>query len=184
VHEITGGWIVSVEEIMKKIVIYYSFEGNTKLMAECIATAANAELMQVKPKKEIKSSGFKKYLRGGEAAMMEEKPKLLPLDRNPEDYDLIFIGTPVWAWSCAPPMNSFLLSYPIADKMIALFCCHGGNKGNIFEKMREILVGNHFIGEIDFRNPLKHDLESEIVRAGDWAAMIVLSAGDRIATFT
>ncbi len=163
---------------MKKLVIYYSFEGNTKLMAESIAKAADAELLQLKPKKEIKSKGFMKYVWGGKAAMMKEKPKLLPLDKNQEDYDLIFIGTPVWAWSCAPPMNSFLFSYPIVDKKIALFCCHGGNKGNIFEKMRELLVGNEFIGEIDFRDPLKHDIEKDIRKAGDWAAKISASLSE------
>ena len=157
---------------MKKLVIYYSFEGNTKLMAESIAKAAGAELLQLTLKKETSSKGFIKYLWAGKAAMMKGKPELLPLDKNPEDYDLIFLGTPVWALSCAPPVNSFLSSYPLTGKKVALFCCHGGNKRNIFQKMRDALEGNEFIGEVDFKDPLKHDTEENIRIAENWAAEV------------
>ena len=96
---------------MKSLVIFYSFEGNTKLMAENIAQTAEADVLELKPKKEIQSKGFMKYFWGGKAAMMKEKPELLPFDKNIQDYDLIFIGTPVWAWTYSPPLNSFFSSY-------------------------------------------------------------------------
>ena len=157
---------------MKKLVIYYSFEANRKVMAETIARAANADLLQLIPKRENSFKGFLKYLRAGKAAMVKEKPELMPFDMNPEDYDLLFIGTPVWVGSCASPMNSFLASYPVTDKKIALFCCHAGGKGKIFEKMKEALKGNEFIGEVDFKDPLKHDPEQNLTKAENWATKI------------
>ena len=47
---------------MKKLVIFYSFEGNTKYIAENIAEAVDADILELKPVKDIKSNGFMKYL--------------------------------------------------------------------------------------------------------------------------
>jgi flavodoxin len=80
---------------MKTIVIFYSFEGNTRLIAENIARAAAADLLELKPKKEIPSHGFMKYVWGGRSTMMKADPELLPYDKDLQRYDLFFIGTPV-----------------------------------------------------------------------------------------
>jgi flavodoxin len=56
---------------------------------------------------------------------MKEKPVLYSFDKNPNDYDLIFIGTPVWAFSYAPAFNSFFDKIKIINKKIALFSCSG-----------------------------------------------------------
>ena len=57
---------------MEKIVIFYSFEGNTKLIAENIAKTIGADLLELKLKKEMKSKGFMKYFWGGKAAIMKK----------------------------------------------------------------------------------------------------------------
>ena len=80
---------------MKKLVVFYSFESNTKFIAENIAGEINADILELKPKKDIRSRGFMKYFWGGRAMTMKTRPELMPLDKNPQDYDLLFIGTPV-----------------------------------------------------------------------------------------
>jgi len=50
---------------MKKPVVFYSFEGNTKLISESIAEAIGADLMEIKPQKEMRSKGFMKFVWGG-----------------------------------------------------------------------------------------------------------------------
>lgn len=158
---------------MKKLVIYYSFEGNTKLIAEDIAKAIDADLLEIKPVTEIETKGFMKFFWGGKQAMMNEKPLLLPLDKNPEDYDVIFIGTPVWAWAPAPPLKTFFDTHKFENKKIALFCCHGGGKGKTLEKMKQALgEQNEFIGQIDFVDPLKRKTEEKVKKAVEWARTI------------
>ena len=49
----------------KVLVVYYSFEGHTKKIAEKISQNLNADILEVKPKNEKKSSGFSKFLWGG-----------------------------------------------------------------------------------------------------------------------
>ena len=158
---------------MKSLVLFYSFEGNTKLMAETIAETINADMLEIKPITEMQSKGFMKYVWGGGHALMKKKPSLQPLEKNPEDYDLIFIGTPVWAWTYAPPLNTFFSDHPLSGKKIALFCCHGGGKGKIFNKMRNSVLNNHVIGEIDFKEPKSKDTENNCIKAKIWAQNMI-----------
>ncbi len=159
---------------MKKIVIFYSFEGNTKLIAENIAKETGADILELKPQQEMKTKGFMKYFWGGKSAMMKSKPKLLPINKNITDYDILFIGTPVWAWTYAPPLNTFFSKYHVSNKKIALFCCHGGGKGKIFNKMKSALGSNEFLGEIDFKDPLKADVKENIKKAIEWTKSITI----------
>ena len=77
---------------MKKLINFYSFEGNTKLIAEKIAKTIDEDILELKPKKEIKTKNFMKFFWGGRQAIMNEKPSLLPLNINPDEYDIVFIG--------------------------------------------------------------------------------------------
>ena len=159
---------------MKKLVVYYSLEGNTRLMAESIASEVDATILEIKPKKDVSPKGFMKYIWGGKAAMMKESPELYPIEINPEDYDLIFFGTPVWAWTFAPPFNTFFNQYQFKDKKVALFCCHGGGKGSIFDKLKTAIGNqNQFLGEIDFRDPLTHSPEEAKQKIKEWAKKLI-----------
>lgn len=164
---------------MKTLVVYYSFEGNCRLIAEAVARETGGELLELKPKKEIKAGGLSKYLWGGKQAMMGEMPELEPWDKDPAGYDLLFIGTPVWAWTFAPALRSFFARAGLSGKKIALFCCHGGQPARTFEKMRQPLAGNEILGEADFLEPLKVGKEAKAGRAREWAAEMVRKAGTK-----
>ena len=101
------------------------------------------------------------------------KPELLPLDKNPKEYDVLFIGTPVWAWTYTPPLNTFFSSHSLSNKKIALFCCHGGGKGKIFDKMKKALKDNQILGEVDFREPLRRDTDINVQKAKEWARKVM-----------
>ena len=160
---------------MKKAVIFYSYGGNTKLMAESIAKEVEADLIELKPKDEKKSKGFMKYFSGGRAVMMNIKPELLPLNKDIQEYDVIFLGTPVWAFSYTPALKTFFSQNTFKDKKICLFCCHGGKKGNVFKNMKEVLAGNQILGEIDFFEPIKKETEAKVKKVKDWAENLIKS---------
>ena len=158
---------------MKKLVIFYSLDGNTKFISENIAEEIGADILELKPVKEIRRNNFMKLFSGGKQAMMKATPELQPIDKDPTEYDLIFIGTPVWAWTFAPALRTFFKDHKIENKKIGLFCCHGGGPGKIFEKMKEKLEGNTVIGEIMFKDPLKHDKENDAKKAKEWASKLI-----------
>ncbi|MDD4202446.1 MAG: flavodoxin [Candidatus Omnitrophica bacterium] len=160
---------------MKKIVIFYSLDGNTRFIAENIAKTIDADLLELKLKKEINSKGFMKYFWAGKSVMTKANPELLPIDKNVQEYDLLVIGTPVWAFTYAPALNTFFEQNTIKNKKVALFCCHGGQKGPVFKKMKEALIGNEILSEIDFQEPLKNDHVKNIEKAEHWAENIIKS---------
>jgi flavodoxin len=158
---------------MKSIVIYYSFEGNTKLIANSVCDTLGADLLRLQLAKELKTKSFIKYFWGGKEVFIKKTPELLPYYFDVDAYDLILIGTPVWAWNFAPAVKTFLTKEKIKNKKIALFCCHGGGKGKIFTRLKTALEGNEFVGEIDFRDPLRVKTELNLKRAKEWAKEII-----------
>jgi len=156
---------------MKNLIIYYSLEGNTRFIAENIASEIGGQLLELKPVSGIKSSGFSKYLWGGRQVVMGKKPELQEIPVDPAEYDTIFIGTPVWAFSFSPAINTFLSQYRIIGKRVALFCCDGGSKGKTFANMKDRLQENEIVGEIEFVEPIKGE-EGKAAIARKWAADI------------
>jgi hypothetical protein len=57
----------------------------------------------------------------------------------------------------------------LTGQRVALFCCHGGGKGRVFNHLKAALPNSRVIGEIDFVEPLKHDVTREQERARTWA---------------
>jgi flavodoxin len=155
--------------MMKALVIYYSFEGNTRFLAEQMAETTGGELLELKPLEEMKSKGFMKFIWGGKQVMSRKCPDLRPFEKNPADYDLIFIGTPVWAFTYAPALRTFFSRTELSGKKVALFCSCGGGAGKTLPRMREALAGNEILGEICFVEPLRSGTEAKGQQAREWA---------------
>jgi flavodoxin len=153
---------------MKTAVIYYSYEGNCALIAALIKNVLDADLIELRTADDKKRQGLLKYLWGGGQVVMKAAPRLKPYTVNPESYDLIIIGTPVWAANPAPALNTFLGEQRIHHKKIALFCCHAGGKGKVFDKIKSQLPDNTFAGEIDFVKPLNQERQKIIDKLSPW----------------
>lgn len=156
---------------MKSLVIYYSFEGNTRFIAEAVAREIKSDVLELKVKNDIKTKGFLKFLWGGKQVLQKKTPDLLPFDKNPEDYEIIFIGTPVWAFTFAPALRTFFKDVKLKNKKIALFCTHEGSAAKTFDDMKKELENNDIISENDFadvlKNPQQNSLDAKL-----WAGKI------------
>ncbi|HJO92976.1 MAG TPA: hypothetical protein QF753_06230 [Victivallales bacterium] len=158
---------------MKTALIYYSLEGNTRYIADCISEAINLDILQLHPLKSINKNSAMKYLWGGKQVLSQARPKLANYSFIQDNYDLIILGTPVWAWKFSPAINTFIHDMNLTKKNIALYCCHGGGKGAVFRRFKDALKGNDIIGEIDFREPLKKSPEKSKDRAIVWANNLI-----------
>lgn len=164
-----------IAEKKRVLVVFHSHEGNTRSLAENIADEIGADLEELVPEKVV-PSGPMKYFWGGSQVMMGRKPPIQPLSSDIGSYDIIFIGTPVWAWTFTPPIGTFLKEHPFSGKKVALFASCEGGPGKTLEKMKEALKGNEFIGEEWFFAPLKKDTEATLKRARDWAKGLMMKA--------
>jgi flavodoxin len=110
----------------KILVVYYSYSNTTKSLAEDIAIITDGDIRELIPEKpySFTYNGATKEARNE----MERShcPKLLSGNEPINDYEYIFIGTPNWFKSFAPPILSFLRSVDLRQKTIIPFCTHGG----------------------------------------------------------
>jgi len=105
--------------------------------------------------------------------MTGQKIPLQPFALDVQDFDILFIGTPVWAFSFTPALRTFFARTPLRNKKIALFCCHGGMYGATFTNMKKALCENTIAGEIDFLEPKERASEACAQKAREWAKGIV-----------
>lgn len=157
---------------LKILVVYYSLEGNTKFIAQSIAKEAGADLLELEPQKSLNPKGWIKFFLGGKQVVRKEKPTLKPLSKNPNDYQLIFFGSPVWAGSFAPAFNTFFAHYPLERKEVAFFCSYKGSEGKTLENFRKALADNDVLGEIGFKNPFE-EKEETVQQVGSWVKEIL-----------
>lgn len=155
--------------MVNTLVVYYSLEGNCELVANTIMQEIGCPVQRLIVKKDLDKTKFTRYLWGGKQAMMKAKPEIEPLQKNPSDYDLIIIGTPVWAFTYSPAIRSFLSQAKLSGKYVAFFCCHEGSKGKTLQRLEEDFSGNTCVGKIDFFAPLKKETEKSKVIAQAWA---------------
>lgn len=107
----------------KVLVAYFSYSGTTKGVAEVLSGQIGADLFEIAPKKEYSSL----YLQSNAEIRKGARPELSSTVENMEEYDIIFIGYPVWFHATPAPINSFLESYDLTGKLIIPFCTSGGS---------------------------------------------------------
>ena len=147
---------------MKTAIIYYSLEGNMDYIAKRIANDKTADLYKLIPKKAYPTGKVSKYVWGGKSATFSERPELTNEKIDLVKYDTLIIGSPVWAGTTAPPLNSFFADYSISGKNIILIAtCGGGSTEKLFAKMRSHLNENEIKGTFTFIEPL-HSQDASI----------------------
>jgi len=111
---------------MKVGLFYYSKTGNTKKLASMIeekikANKVNIDMMEIQP---IKHPGF---FKGGYNAFREKQLPITNTDLDVQQYDMLIIGTPVWAGKPTPFIQTFLnKANNMNGKKIAFFYTSGG----------------------------------------------------------
>jgi flavodoxin len=112
---------------LKPLVVYYSLTGKTKLVAQVIAEALNAKLVEIKETKSRKP-GPSIYAIGGLEATMNKRSKINPVDVDLKQHDTIFIGSPIWNSRPAPAINSFIYQTNFEGRsIIPFFTMYGDN---------------------------------------------------------
>ena len=91
---------------MKSLVAYYSRTNTTKKLAEDIAGKIDADIEEIKPK--VNYKGKIGFMKGGKDAISEKIIDLETLKYDPQDYDVVYLGAPVWASKAANPLISYI----------------------------------------------------------------------------
>ena len=115
----------------KKLVAYFSASGVTESVAKMLSEAAGADLYEIKPKVPYTNADLNWMDKNARSTVeMNDKssrPALADDDAKVADYDVVFLGFPIW-WYVAPTIiNTFLEKYDFAGKTIILFATSGSS---------------------------------------------------------
>ena len=127
----------------KKLVAYFSASGVTENVARMLAEAAGADLYQIRPETPYTKEDLNWMDENARSTVeMRDKssrPALADDDAKVGDYDVVFVGFPIW-WYVAPTIiNTFLEKYDFSGKTIILFATSGSSG---FGKTVESLKGS------------------------------------------
>lgn len=125
----------------KKLVAYFSATGTTAKVAETLADAIGANLYEIEPAVPYTQADLNWMDKQSRSTIeMNNKafrPAIADKDANIADYDVVFVGFPIW-WYVAPTIiNTFLESYDFSGKKIVLFATSGGSSfGKTVEELK------------------------------------------------
>jgi flavodoxin len=121
---------------MQALVVYYSRSGNTKKVGDEIAGELKCDSEELLDT--VNRSGPIGWLNSGRQASGKQLTKLKPIQKDPAKYDLVIIGTPVWARNVSTPVRTYLAENKDKLKNVAFFCTEGNTGDDVtFNNMEE-----------------------------------------------
>jgi flavodoxin len=121
---------------MKICILYHSETGNTRHVAQHIASALDARLIEVSDTASY--SRLTRFLVRCKMARGEEKTTIEPSSLDVSEYDLVVFGSPVWAFKPTPPIHAAIDSLKgCMGKPAIAFSTHGGRPGQTDETFKK-----------------------------------------------
>ena len=122
---------------MKALVVFYSRTGATKQVAEALAESLSCDSEELIDTK--KNSGPLGFVSAGRDAKAKKLTKLADIKRDPALYDLVVLGTPIWAGTLSSAMRTYIANDKSKFKRVAFFCTHGGSQSQqLFAEMEAL----------------------------------------------
>ncbi len=152
---------------IRACVIFYSYSGITRRVAEGIRNASGCDLIEVTTKNPYTS--FSAYTKGVLRSRRVECDPIEPVEIDVSGYDFLIIGTPVWAWKPSPAINGAVRALKgCEEKMAVIFTTCSNQPGEALLILKKALEerGMKVMAEIsldqeDTKNP---DAGGELLR--------------------
>lgn len=134
----------------KILVAYFSASGKTEKVAKNLAEAVGADVYEINPEIPYTKADLnwmdKKSRSSVEMNDKSFRPAIVDKDANVAEYDIVFVGFPIW-WYVAPTIiNTFLESYDFSGKRIILFATSGGSGfGNTVAELKGSAPGAEIV---------------------------------------
>lgn len=130
----------------KPLVAYFSASGVTEKTAETLAKTINADLFEIEPETPYTAADLDWTDKNSRSTVemndLSSRPAIKSKLDDMGDYDVVFVGFPIW-WYVAPTIiNTFLESYDFKGKTVVPFATSGGSgMGKTAEVLRKLNTG-------------------------------------------
>ncbi|MDL2287891.1 NAD(P)H-dependent oxidoreductase [Oscillospiraceae bacterium OttesenSCG-928-F05] len=122
---------------MKTLIIYYSYTGKTKKLAQHLADKEQTDMIELKDQKRPSTIGA--YVAGSLSARRQKQAKLQPFKADFSAYEKIIVAMPVWAGFPAPAFNNIVALLPSGKQVEIIMTSGGGDSGDTQKRVRAML---------------------------------------------
>ena len=153
------------------LIAYFSASGVTAKMAEKLAAVTGADLFEIKPEVPYTKADLNWMNKKSRSSIeMEDRncrPAIASRVKNMDQYDIVFVGFPVWWYREPSIIDTFMESYDFTDKTVVPFATSGMSPvGDSGKNMQELAPGAKVEAGKRFPNSVK---ESELKNwAKEW----------------
>lgn len=151
---------------MKKLIVYFSYTGNTRMIANKIKEKLDCDILEIET--------VKPYSKDYDTVVNDEQnseasnhlPEIKQINIDLSDYDTIILGTPVWWYRPCPAIRTFLTENNLDGKTIIPFATNAGWLGRTFNEIKKLCPNSNVKDEMNivfesYSDKLKTD-EKEI----------------------
>lgn len=118
-------------EMKKTLVAYFSASGTTKAVAQQLAEVAGADLHEIKPEQPYTDADLdwndKQSRSTIEMNDKNSRPAITAKLQNMNDYEVVYVGFPIWWYTCPTIINTFMEAYDFSGKTVIPFATSGGS---------------------------------------------------------
>ncbi|MEI3410772.1 MAG: flavodoxin [Clostridia bacterium] len=125
-------------ENSKKLVVYYSYTGHTKMIAKRIEEKLGCDILEIKPIIPYSTNYQTVVNKEQNNESSNKTPQIEKIDKDLKKYDEIIIGSPVWWYTIAPVIRTFLKQNDLSGKTIKPFATNAGWLGQTFKEIKKL----------------------------------------------
>lgn len=119
------------------LIVFFSRTGTTRMLASTLASMLSADVEEICDYTERR--GASGYLRCVMDSWRKRPAEIVPAGLDPSQYDLVVVGTPIWAGAVSSPVRAYLLQNRTKFRHIGFFCSLGGLGAEAaFDEMRAL----------------------------------------------
>lgn len=122
---------------MKKAIVYYSYSNHTKRIVDMIKEKIDADVFEIKPKEPYSTDYDEVVDLGQEEVNRNYLREIEDININLNNYDTVILATPVWWYTFAPVVHTFLEKYDLKDKKVMPIITNGGWLGHTVEDIKK-----------------------------------------------
>ena len=160
----------NVQSDKKILVAYFSCTGTTEKAADAISKTVGGKLYRITPATAYTSADLdwnnKSSRSSIEMTTENSRPELGGEALELKDYDVVFLGYPIWWNLCPRPVNTFLEKYDFSGKTVIPFATSGGSSITNSVKQLKKLYPKIVWGEGQLLN-------GSVKQAGEWAKQVI-----------
>ncbi|MCL2792513.1 MAG: flavodoxin [Spirochaetaceae bacterium] len=146
------------------LIAYFSWSGNTRIVAQHIHLAVGGDIFEIKPAKPYPTNYQATLNIARQELQTDDRPELESNVSNMAEYDIIFLGFPNWLNTIPMIIYTFLESHDFRGKTIIPFCTHGsGGLGRSIVDIRRLTPGATLLEPLGIRGADVRNSQNDVI---------------------